>query len=225
MKRNSLYRIVSSPLYISVFLFSILGYIALWPYLGYDESLWTYVGRLWVRNGIPPYTGTVENKTPGIFYIYALSDFLFKDSIFFIRILGVFAVIITSNVLFLITKKLHSRLAGVFGMYIFGLSMGWTLLDGFAFSQAETYMILFSTVAFYFILIAKNHIRSNVFVFIAGASMGLAIAFKQIALTTLVAFVIVFLIYTVKAYEFRNKFIGFWSFCINIVILFHTLLK
>lgn len=219
MKRSSLNRILSSPLYISIFLFILLAYISLLPSIGYDEYLWTYIGRLWNRDGIPPYIGAVENKTPGIFFLYAFADFVSKGSIFFIRIMGVLSIIITSNILFFITKYLHNRLAGICCMSVFGLSMGWVLFDGFAFSQTETFMVLFSSISFYFLIVSKKSLQKGKSLFLAGLMMGLAILFKQIALTTLTALVIVFLVYTEKGASFQSKIKGFLIIGFGICII------
>ena len=86
MKKNSIYNLLINPSAILVFLFVIFVFNSLIPLLNYDEYLWSYIGRIWNRNGIPPYIGAVENKTPGIFIVYAVSDFLFESNIFFIRI-------------------------------------------------------------------------------------------------------------------------------------------
>lgn len=218
MKRVSLNRILSSPLYISIFLFILLGYISLLPSIGYDEYLWTYIGRLWNRDEIPPYIGAVENKSPGIFFLYTFADFISKGSIFFIRILGVLSVIITSNILFLITKYLHNRVAGIYCMLVFGLSMGWVLFDGFAFSQTETFMVLFSSISFYFLIVSEKSIQKSKLLFLSGLMMGLAILFKQIALTTLIALIIIFLVSTEKDASFRKKFNGFFIIGFGILI-------
>ncbi|MDO5981809.1 ArnT family glycosyltransferase [Flavivirga spongiicola] len=208
MKKNNLYIILNNPLYISIFLFVVLCYIALWPYMGYDEGLWTYIGRVWNRNGIRPYIGVVENKTPGVLFLYALSDYLFKGSILFIRIIGVLSVVISSNILFLIVKKLHTQQAGVFSMYIYGFTMSWIMMDGFAFAQTETFMVLFSIISFYFIILGRDTKNINLWLFLSGISMGFAIAFKQIALTTFIALTISFLVLIAKNSSKKHKLFG-----------------
>ena len=205
MKKNRLYQFLNSPLYISIFLFIILVYIALWPYYGYEEGLWTYIGRIWNRNGILPYIGVVENKTPGVFFLYTISDYLFQENTLFTRFLGVLAVVFTSNILFLIAKRLHNRISGIFCMYIFGLSMGWIFFDGFAFAQTETFMVLFSTMSFYFLVCAKGDNKTKLYVFLAGITIGLAIAFKQIALTTLFALILFYIIFTAEKLNIKQK--------------------
>ena len=32
--------------------------------LSFDESIWYYIGRNWLRNGLLPYQGGVDNKSP-----------------------------------------------------------------------------------------------------------------------------------------------------------------
>ncbi len=98
--------------------------------MGSDEGIWSYIGRIWSKNSIPPYVGAIENKTPGIFELYAISNILFGINIFFVRGLGILSIVLSSIVVFFIGRKLHSPLAGIFGMYVFGLTMTWDLLDG-----------------------------------------------------------------------------------------------
>ena len=40
--------------------------------LSFDEAMWQYIGRNWFRNGLVPYTGGADNKSPLIFAIFGL---------------------------------------------------------------------------------------------------------------------------------------------------------
>src|SRR5690349_10301997 len=70
-------------------------------------------------------------------------------------------------------------------MLLFGFSMAWLLMGGPLTAQTESFMIFFTVLAAY-ILVSSQEARSvPVYVlqlFISGACLGLAIAFKQIAL-------------------------------------------
>src|SRR5437868_15313578 len=57
-------------------------------HLNFDEAMWQYIGRNWFRNGIAPYAGGVDNKSPLIFAVFGLSDRLFGINCWFPRILG-----------------------------------------------------------------------------------------------------------------------------------------
>jgi len=218
MKKNSIYNLLINPSAILVFLFVIFVFNSLIPLLNYDEYLWSYIGRIWNRNGIPPYIGAVENKTPGIFIVYAVSDFLFESNIFFIRIFGVIATLISTWYLFKICTKLHSKLAGVFSMYVFGLTMCWFLLDGSYFAHTEVFMVLFSILGFYFIIQFENDKKIIQSIFLAGLCIGIAISFKQIALTTFVAFLLFFIFFTANRLSTKNKIKGIALYFVGCLI-------
>ena len=57
-------------------------------HLNFDEAMWQYIGRNWFRNGMVPYGGGVDNKSPLIFAVFGLSDKLFGVNCWFPRILG-----------------------------------------------------------------------------------------------------------------------------------------
>ncbi|MCB0450996.1 MAG: glycosyltransferase family 39 protein, partial [Confluentibacter sp.] len=166
------------------------------------------MGNLWAKHGIPPYTGAVENKTPAIFFLYATANFLTVESIFVIRILGVFATLLSAFILYCICEKLHSKRAGIFCMLIFGLSMSWRLVDGSYFAHTEVFMVLFSVLAFYFIIKAKGSSKMKYDLFLAGIFIGIAISFKQIAVTTLVAVVLFFLVFSANHLSIKKKILG-----------------
>ncbi|MGK0253195.1 MAG: hypothetical protein ACI9OE_000657 [Mariniflexile sp.] len=205
MKKNSVYDLLINPYAILVFLLILFVFNSLNLLLSYDEYLWSYIGRIWNRNGIPPYVGAVENKTPGIFFLYAISDFLFKGNIFFTRITGVIATLFSTWYLFKICSKLHSKLAGVFCMYVFGLTTCWDILDGSYFAHTEVFMVLFSILGFYYIIQLENDKKINQNIFLAGLCIGISISFKQIALTTFVAILVFFLVFTGNRFSIKNK--------------------
>jgi hypothetical protein len=182
-----------------------------------DEGIFSYVGRVWSQNGILPYKGSVENKTPGIFELYAVSNFLFGITVFFVRILGIIAVLISSFLIYLIGKKIHSRLAGVFSMSLFGLISTWGLLNGIFISHTEVFMVMFSTMSFYFVIKGKDSINWKYLILMAGISMGFAIAFKQIAVTSTLA-LLLFFIYTYRDKTKQNKITGIILFGTGIFI-------
>src|SRR6476646_9732354 len=55
----------------------------------HEEAMWQYIGRNWVRNGLVPYAGGIDNKSPLIFLIFGLSDRAFGINFWFPRLLGV----------------------------------------------------------------------------------------------------------------------------------------
>ncbi|MEI6347760.1 MAG: glycosyltransferase family 39 protein [Bacteroidota bacterium] len=218
MKKKSSYKILSSPLFIVLFLFTIFVLISFNRVMNNDEGMWSYIGRIWSDNGIAPYLGAVDNKTPGIFEIYAISNLLFGVNVFFVRWLGVALLLLSSFIIYLIAKKLHSRLAGVISMYIFGLSMTWELMDGAYSSQTESFMVFFSVLAFYFVIKAKEKQNGFFWIILAGISMGFAIAFKQIAVTTMVALLFFYLVFSAKNKAKKSVLFGVIFLVFGVVI-------
>lgn len=192
---NGLFSAITNKFTLLLFLSIVLLLVILDGSMNNDEGMWSYIGRVWVENNISPYVGAVENKTPGIFELFAVSHILFGTNFIFLRLLGVIAILFSSLIVYLTAEKLHSPSAGIFSMTIFGLTMSWYLLDGAATAHTETFMVLFSTLSFYLVIKGEGSGYWKLWIFLAGFSMGLAIAFKQIALTTAMALLIFFFVY------------------------------
>lgn len=207
MKKSNIEKLLTNPLYISLFLLTVISVISFGT-MTQDEGMWSYIGRVWSQHGIPPYTGSIENKTPGIFALNAISYIIFGVNIFFLRGLGVLSILFSSLMVYCIGRKLHNHLSGILGMYIFGLTMTWPLLDGSLTAHTETFMILFSTASFYFVIKGKDSQKWKYWILLAGLSMGFAIAFKQIALTTALALFFFFLVYPTSNLTKQNKYFG-----------------
>src|SRR3978361_688417 len=56
--------------------------------LSQEEAMWHYIGRNWFRNGLVPYHGGADNKSPLFYVIFGLSDWLFGVNYWFPRVLG-----------------------------------------------------------------------------------------------------------------------------------------
>jgi 4-amino-4-deoxy-L-arabinose transferase-like glycosyltransferase len=183
-----------------------------------DEGMWSYIGRIWSEHNIPPYVGAIENKTPGIFELFAISHILFGVNIFFVRALGAIAILFSSLTVYLISRELHTHLAGIFSMVIFGLTMTWSLLQGMYTAQTETFMVLFSTLSFYFVIKGMGSSKWRFWIFLSGFSMGLAVAFKQIGLTTAIALFIFFVTYSASTLTNKDKIVGLLLACLGLII-------
>src|SRR5262245_45507773 len=55
----------------------------------HEESMWHYIGRNWFRHGLTPYQGGIDNKSPFLFAIFGLSDWLFGINYWFPRVIGI----------------------------------------------------------------------------------------------------------------------------------------
>lgn len=186
-----LHTLVVHPLFVGslTLVLLVLAAFIVSPQMIFDEGLWQYIGNVWVRNGIPPYTGAVENKTPGIFMLFAVSNWLTGFNVMVPRLIGIAALLTTGGFIYRIGQKLHSRYAGIIAMLLFGFTASDYTTEGGFTTQTESFMILFSVLALFMLIRAFEASTSGAFlrrIFITGCLLGCAIAFKQIALTTVV---------------------------------------
>ncbi|WP_242091555.1 ArnT family glycosyltransferase [Aestuariivivens sediminicola] len=216
MKRSNTFLLIN-PITLFLFLALVLSITALYPYMRYDEGLWTYIGRIWVDNGMPPYVGSVENKTPGIFILYALSEIVSNGNFYFVRMIGALSVLISSVFIYKTVKQLYDKFAGILAMCIFGLVFCWFVFDGSALAQTETFMILFSVLGFYAIVMSAKYPNLNTLMYISGLALGLAISFKQISITTYIAFSCFYFIYLNPQRTKRKLVSGYVCFVLGIV--------
>ncbi len=108
-----------------------------------DEAMWHYIGRNWVRNGLIPYSGGADNKSPLFFAIFGLSDFFFGVNYWFPRVLGTLFQSLGAFFLYKIAKALVGRRGGLLAVSFYGLSVLWHGADGRYVSYTETYKITF----------------------------------------------------------------------------------
>lgn len=142
--------------------------------LSFDEAMWHYIGRNWFRNGLAPYGGGIDNKSPLIFAIFGLSDKLFGVNYWFPRVLGTVCQAIGIFYVYKIGRHLSGERAGLLAMSFYGLSLLWHVTGGKYVSYTETYDVLFIILAVYHYLTAKN--KRDIFV--AGLLAGAAVAFR-----------------------------------------------
>lgn len=177
------------------------------PEMTYDEGMWNYIGYAWLHFDLAPYIGTLENKPPGIYIIYAISNYFFGINVWFPRLLGIIALTSTGLILYKISRTLINHTAGIITFVIFGLSMSWTALDGFATAHTESFMLFFTSLAFYLIMQLPNKASVQTYrlnLLAAGICLGLAVTFKQIAVATSIA-VLFHYLNTYRFIPFKEK--------------------
>jgi hypothetical protein len=142
--------------------------------LSFDEAMWQYIGRNWLRNGLVPYSGGIDNKSPLIFLIFGISDRLFGVNFWFPRLLGV--AVQSAGIFFLykIAEKTISHRAGLFAISFYGLALAWRTTGGKYVSFTETYAITFILAAIYTCLL----FRSNRYRFFGGLLAGFGLGFR-----------------------------------------------
>jgi hypothetical protein len=189
-----LYRILTSPVTLAVGIATVLMLTMTinspsFMRLNEDEGIWFYIGRVWLSDNIPPYVGTSDNKTPAIFLVFGLSNLLAGVTIWLPRLIGVASMVGASVVLYFIAQRLLSREAGAIAMCLFGLTMAWGLMDGPYTAQTESFLVLLVSAGFFCLIIARStHDRKHLALLLsAGLCVGMAINFKEIAVTSAAA--------------------------------------
>jgi Dolichyl-phosphate-mannose-protein mannosyltransferase len=140
----------------------------------HEEAMWQYIGRNWVRNGLIPYAGGVDNKSPLIFLIFGISDRIFGVNFWFPRLLGVAVQSIGIYFIFKIAEKTINRQAGIFAISFYGLSLLWRTTGGKYVSFTETYAITCVIVAVYLGLFYYG----SKYAFAGGLLAGLGLGFR-----------------------------------------------
>ena len=151
--------------------------------LSFDESIWYYIGRNWFRNGLAPYEGGVDNKSPLIFTIFGLSDRLFGTSEWIPRILGTLAQCLGLYYVYKLGNFLSEGKGGWVAMTVYGLSLLWPAAGGKYVSYTETYSVAAIILAYYLYLTATERSRF----FLSGIMAGLGIAFRASAVFAVLA--------------------------------------
>jgi len=167
-----------------------------------DEGFWQYIAKAWTENGLSPYLCSVENKTPGIYYLYMLSNLLFGVNYMFVRILGIVSILISTVLVKRLIVRFSNESAGMLGMYVFGLSNTWFVVDGQYPAVTESFMILFVLLALF--RLTKMYPKAPKFLdfVLAGFFLGIAVSFKQIAILSSLAFVLFYLFVFWKSAKF-----------------------
>ncbi len=148
-----------------------------------DEAMWHYIGHNWFRNGLVPYRGGADNKSPLFFAIFGLSDHLFGVNYWFPRILGTLFQSVGTYFLYKIADFLAGKRAGLLAVSFYGLSVLWHGADGRYVSYTETYELTFIIIAFYLFLSAQNERR----VYFSGLMTAIALAFRLSACFVIIA--------------------------------------
>jgi hypothetical protein len=150
-----------------------------------DEGIWNHVARGWVVDGQPFYQGPVENKTPGIFYVFGLSYWLFGQGHAFPRALGIVAILACCATVYALGRRISDRVAALTAVLVLGLATSSRVVDGPETAMTESFMLAFTTLAVYHVEVAvTGGTRRRWRMLGAGLLLGLAIAFKQIAVIT-----------------------------------------
>lgn len=167
--------------------------------LSFDEAMWHYIGRNWFRNGLVPYSGGIDNKSPLIFAIFGLSDKLFGVNYWFPRVLGTIFESVGIYYVYKIARYISGERAGLLAISIYGLSILWHATGGKYVSYTETYEVMFTILAVYRYISART--RRDML--LSGLLAGFAFGFRFTGVFGIIA---IFLSCTRKNVQFSLTF-------------------
>jgi hypothetical protein len=196
------------------------------PYLSFhfDEAAWAYIGRAWFGHGLKPYLEAFDNKTPGIFILYGISYSLFEVNIWFPRVIASLALAGTAvTVTRLCMTVSGNNITAILSGTIFICTVSWKSFGWRYLVETESFVIFFVTLAYWF-LCRYDKCRVNKMLILSGLMIGFAIAFKQTAILSLFAVMIVMF------FVFRVQLRECFLFCVStlfayLVISFPVLLS
>jgi hypothetical protein len=142
--------------------------------LSFDEAMWQYIGRNWIRNGLIPYHGGIDNKSPLIFLVFGISDRLFGVNFWFPRLIGILVQSAGIYGLYKIAEKMISPFAGILAISFYGLSLLWHSTGGKYVSYTETYAITAVIISVYYCIVRQE----NKLAFVGGLFAGLGFGFR-----------------------------------------------
>jgi hypothetical protein len=187
--KQTISRFELTPLQIILLLAGLQLFITLFSNnfaLSADEAMAHYIGRNWFRNGLVPYSGGVDNKSPFFYMIYGLSDLLFGVNYWFPRILGTVCQSIGIYFLYEIAKHLANERAGTLVVSLYGLSLLWHCTDTRYTSYTETFDVLFVILAVYVFVTGAN---SKAY-FISGFLAVIGMAFRLSAVFAVITLIV-----------------------------------
>jgi Dolichyl-phosphate-mannose-protein mannosyltransferase len=142
--------------------------------LTFDESMWHYIGRNWIRNQLIPYTGGIDNKSPLIFFIFGISDWLFGVNYWFPRVMGILVQSAGIYGLYKVAVGTIGRKAGIYAISFYGLSLLWRSTGGKYISYTETYAITAIVISISYVIVSRKKNGS----FVGGLFAGIGFAFR-----------------------------------------------
>jgi len=134
---------------------------------------------------VPPYQGPIENKTPGIFYLFALSYRFFGLDPWPPRLAGIAAMLVGCLALAALGRRLFDATAGLVAALVAGLVFASRVVDGPEAAMTESFAVAWALLGLWQVerATAGDGTRGRRML-LAGLLLGLAIAFKQIAVVT-----------------------------------------
>ena len=152
-----------------------------------DNSIWHYLGWHWFNFKDFQDINIIDNKPPGIHYLYYLSSKYFDVNFLPLKLVAIFIKVVIGflifKISFLLTKK---KIISYIVLLLYYLLLGWEQLDSYQPVYTEVFTSFFSTLSIYVYLKYKN-ITSLI---LSGIFFGVGLVFKQTILLFFLGFLI-----------------------------------
>ena len=144
-----------------------------------DEGAYAYMAQEILRGSVP-YKDVIDIKPPAIYYAYAAIMALFGETAEAIRMFTAFYSLLTVCAVFLVTRQVSERKAGLVAALLYGVFSSAPSLHGSS-SNSEVFLVLPSTLGIYFLLRAV-HEADRRSIFLCGVSCAAAMLVKTVAI-------------------------------------------
>ncbi|HLB23014.1 MAG TPA: glycosyltransferase family 39 protein [Dehalococcoidia bacterium] len=144
-----------------------------------DEGIFAAVAYD-IRHGQTLYSGAWDNKPPLIFYTYAGIQAVFGNGVVALHLVTSIVVLLTLMAVMAIALRLYGRWRALLAGVLFAAMMCTPVIEG-NLAMTETYMILPATLAVGCVLFAGAGERRLTWYAAAGALLGVAALYKQVA--------------------------------------------
>ena len=142
----------------------------------YDNAIWHYLGWHWFNFKDIQEINIIDNKPPGIHYLYYLSSKYFDVNFLPLKLVAIFIKVVTGFLIFkisvLLTKKKN---ISYIVLLLYYLLLGWEQLDNYQPVYTENFTSFFSTLSVYVYIKYKN-LKSLI---LSGIFFALGLVFKQ----------------------------------------------
>jgi hypothetical protein len=184
--------------------------------LGSDNAYWHYLGWNWYNFRHIQEINLIENKPPGMMFLYFLSSKFYDVNFLPLKILFILIKIITGLLIYNICGLLtNQKQIQLYTLFIYFLLLGWKQFDSYQPVYSEVVTNFISTFCIYIYLKYK---KISKFIFI-GILFSVGFFFKQTNLIFFVGFL--FLIYYhSKKSKYKNTTITVFSFLIFFFLIF-----
>jgi hypothetical protein len=142
-----------------------------------DEGTYLYLGKCFAE-GYRPYIDFYEIKPPGVFFVYGIFYWIFGSEIVFLHVGLALLQAATAGILYHITSSIYSnKSAGVmaFSSYLI-FSICISLMS---YGLNSEFFIVFLMVAAWYFLLKSKDTYTNVYLFVSGVCIALAVLIRQ----------------------------------------------